>query len=104
MSTPPVTADILESITRETVMHLAAKELGMTVVERVIDRTELYVAEEVLLCGTGAEILPVRSVDRYIVGDGDVGPVTRELRDVYAAIVRGQMRAYSSWLKPVYPA
>jgi branched-chain amino acid aminotransferase len=100
--TPPVTAGILESITRATLMELAARELGVTVVEREIDRTELYVAEEVFMCGSGLEVLPITSVDRIAVGEGARGPLTQRIQDVYFAAARGELAAYRRWLTPVY--
>jgi branched-chain amino acid aminotransferase len=102
--TPPVTAGILESITRSTLMDLASRELGARVVEREIDRTELYVAEEVFMCGSGLEVLPVTSVDRIPIGEGTRGPVTQRIQDVYFAAARGELPAYRHWLTPVYSA
>jgi branched-chain amino acid aminotransferase len=98
--TPTATDSILESITRAAIMDLA-KDLGIEVVERQIDRTELYIAEEVFFCGTAAEITPIASVDRYVVGDGDQGPVTTELERHFHDIVRGKDRRYASWVTPV---
>jgi branched-chain amino acid aminotransferase len=100
--TPGVTDGILESITRATLIELFQVELGLTVVEREVDRTELYVAEEVFFCGSGAEILPIGSVDRYLVGGGKVGPMTRRIRAVYSDVVRGRNPKYAGWLLPVY--
>ena len=100
--TPPVTDEILEGITRAALMELAQRELGMTVVQRPIDRTELYVADEVLLCGTGAQVSPVVQVDHHPVGDGTVGPVAQRLQQLYFDAVRGKLPAYSHWLTPVY--
>jgi branched-chain amino acid aminotransferase len=100
--TPPVTAGILESITRATLMDLAARELGAEVVEREIDRTELYVADEVFMCGSGLEVLPITSVDRIAVGDGARGALTKRIQDVYFAAARGELAAYRRWLTPVY--
>ncbi|HPX40401.1 MAG TPA: branched-chain amino acid transaminase, partial [Candidatus Hydrogenedentes bacterium] len=75
ITTPP-TADILVGITRNTVIELARNELGLDVVERPIARTELYVCDEVFFCGTGAQVAPVRSVDRRVIGGGTPGPVS----------------------------
>ena len=100
--TPPVTAGILESITRATLMELAARELGVDVVEREIDRTELYVADEVFMCGSGLEVLPIVSVDRITVGEGSRGSMTKRIQDVYFAAARGELQAYRHWLTPVY--
>jgi branched-chain amino acid aminotransferase len=102
-ATPPVTADILESVTRATLLELFRTELGQTPVEREIDRTELYLAEEVFLCGSGWEITPVLSIDRLPLGTGqEPGPLTRAMQACYFAVVRGEKPAYRSWLTPVY--
>jgi branched-chain amino acid aminotransferase len=100
--TPPVTADILESVTRATLLELCAKELGLTPEVREIDRTELYVAEEAFLCGSGWEIAPIVSVDRLPLGDEKPGPVTRAIQTCYFSMVRGERPAYRTWLTPVY--
>ena len=100
--TPPVTADILESITRDTLMHLARAELGIEVVERDVDRSELYLCDEAFFCGSGAEVLPITSLDHYEIGDATPGPVTRALQDLYFRIARGEVAKYSHWLTPVY--
>ncbi len=101
-ATPSVTHGILESITRATVIELMRREPGVHVVEREIDRTELYAAEEVFLCGSGVEIVPVVSVDRRPVGDGRPGPLTRALTETYMGVVRGEQDTYADWLTPVY--
>lgn len=98
--TPTGTDSILESITRGAIMTLA-KDLGVEVVERPIDRTELYIADEVFFCGTAAEITPITSVDRYVIGNGDLGPVTTELERHFHDIVRGKDKRYASWVTPV---
>jgi branched-chain amino acid aminotransferase len=100
--TPPVTADILESITRETLMELARAELGLEVVEREIDRSELYVCDEAFFCGSGAEVLPMASIDHYDIGDGTPGPITRRLQSLYFDAARGKLAQYRHWLTPVY--
>jgi branched-chain amino acid aminotransferase len=101
--TPPVTADILESVTRTTLIELFRAELGQPALERDVDRTELYLAEEVFLCGSGWEITPVVSIDRLPLGDGvQPGPVTRAIQTCYFAVVRGEKPAYRRWLTPVY--
>jgi branched-chain amino acid aminotransferase len=103
--TPPVTADILESITRTTLMDVICPELfGMGVVEREIDRTELYVADEAFFCGSGYEITPIVSIDQFPLGDGNVGPITRRLSGAYLDIVRGVDKRYPEWRTPVYSA
>jgi branched-chain amino acid aminotransferase len=100
--TPPVTDDILEGITRATLMTLVKEELGLTVVERSIDRTELAVAEEAFLAGTGAQIVPITRVDHRPIGGGHPGRLTLELRDLYFDVVRGKKPKYRSWCTPVY--
>ena len=100
--TPPVTDDILEGVTRKLVMGLIRDELGLQVVERSIDRTELYVCDELFLCGTGAQVSPVIEVDRRPVADGRVGEFTRELQDIYFGAVRGESQKYRDWTVPVY--
>jgi branched-chain amino acid aminotransferase len=100
--TPPVTDDILEGITRAGIMEICA-ELGLRVVERTIDRSEIYVADEAFFCGTGAQISPIIEVDRRQVGGGAVGPITRQVKDRYFDIVRGNVPAYAHWVTPVHP-
>ncbi|HHY67846.1 MAG TPA: branched-chain amino acid transaminase [Alicyclobacillus sp.] len=99
--TTPVTADILEGVTRRAVITLA-KDLGIPYEVRNIDRTELYVADEMFLAGTGAQIAAITSVDRRPVGSGEVGPVTRRLQEVYFRALRGYDERYRDWLTPVY--
>jgi branched-chain amino acid aminotransferase len=96
-----LTSGILESITRDALLTLAREELGIPVEERVVDRTELYLADEVFFCGTAAEISPIVSVDKYTVGDGAIGPVTRELERVFEASLRGTKKTYADWRTPV---
>jgi len=100
--TPPVTDDILEGITREVMIGLIRSELGLTLVERSIDRTELYACDELFLCGTGAQVSPVVEVDRRRIGSGQVGPHSRQLQDIYFRAVRGEDERYREWLEPVY--
>lgn len=99
--TPDVTSSILESITRDALMVLARDVLGIPVVERQVDRTELYLADEVFTCGTAAEISPIVSVDKYQVGSGEIGPVTRELERVFDDVLRGSEGRYAHWRTPV---
>ena len=80
--TPDVTPSILESITRDALIQLARDEMGIEVVERAVDRTELYIADEVFMCGTAFEITPITSVDKYTVGNGEIGPITRRLEEL----------------------
>jgi len=101
--TPPVSAGILESITRDTLMVLA-REQGLAVVERDVGRTELYRAEELFYCGTGQELVPILSVDRKRVGRGVPGDITQALQQRYDALVRGKLDGHRDWLSPVYEA
>src|SRR2546428_8976198 len=101
LATPPVTADILEGITRDTVLALA-KELGITVQERAIDRTELYVADEVFFCGTGAQVAPCVQIDGRTIGSGEIGPVASRIGDVYIALARGDDQRHPEWRTAVY--
>ncbi|WP_342723742.1 branched-chain amino acid transaminase [Bradyrhizobium sp. B097] len=100
--TPSGTNDVLESITRQTVIELARRYFGIQTVERDVDRTELILAEEVFHCGTGAEITPVTSVDRIPVGSGQPGIITQQLMEIYRAVVTGEHVAYASWRTPVF--
>jgi branched-chain amino acid aminotransferase len=101
--TPSPSENILLGITRDTVIKLAQRELGLVTRERPIDRTELYIADEIFLCGTGAQIAPVIEVDHSPVGTGQVGPIGQKLQDLYFDIVRGKHPEYSKqWCTPVY--
>jgi branched-chain amino acid aminotransferase len=100
--TPPVTDNILEGITRRRLLEMARDDLGIETLERSIDRTELYTADEVFLCGTGAQISPVIEVDRRAIGTGRPGQITRDLSRTYFDAVRGRLPAYRDWLTPVY--
>jgi branched-chain amino acid aminotransferase len=100
--TPPASDNILEGVTRKVIMELGADDLGLQVVERSIDRSELYVADEVFLCGTGAQVSPVLEIDRRIVGDGEMGPITRELQKLYFDICYGRVEERLDWLTPIY--
>ena len=102
--TPPVTASILESITRDTIIEIARDELDMEVIERDIDRTELYIADELFMAGTAVEIVPVLSVDRLVVSDGAKGKITQDIEKAYFDIVRGKNLKYIKWLTRVYQA
>lgn len=100
--TPPVTENILEGITRKTVMELAHEELGIETVERPIDRTECYVADEAFFVGTGVQIVAITRIDHRPIGSGQMGPIVRALRDLYFAVVRGKVAKYRHWCTPVY--
>jgi branched-chain amino acid aminotransferase len=99
--TPSVSEDILEGITRSGIIEIAA-HLGIPVKERQIDRSELYIADEVFLCGTGAQVSPVASVDHRAVGDGRVGPISKQISKTYFDAVRGRLPAFRHWVTPVY--
>lgn len=100
--TPPITDDVLEGITRDTLMVLARCELGLDVIERRIDRTELYLADEIFLCGTGAQVAPVVEVDHRPVGSGKVGDVALKLQQTFFNAVRGKNDTYKHWLTPIF--
>ncbi len=95
--TPPVTADILEGITRDAVIELAEKELGMSIMLRDVDRTELYAADEVFLTGTGYQIAPVVEIDGRPIGTGEMGPVAGRLQELYFEAARGDNPDYGHW-------
>ena len=95
--TPPVTDNILEGITRKSVMELAQKELGLEVVERSIDRTEVFISEEMFMTGTAAQITAVTKIDHRPVGTGAMGPVTTKLRALYEDVLRGKIKKYEHW-------
>jgi branched-chain amino acid aminotransferase len=101
--TPPVTSNILEGVTRDTLLHLFREALGVEVLERDVDRTELYVAEEAFFAGTAAEVTPILSVDRHLLGDGTVGPLTAKVREAYFRAVRDGSASHPEWRTPVYP-
>ena len=100
--TPPVTDNILEGITRRTVIELAEKELGITVVERSIDRTEVYLCEELFVTGTAAQITAITKVDFRPIGTGKMGPVTAKLRALFQDVIRGRNPRYRAWNTAVY--
>jgi branched-chain amino acid aminotransferase len=100
--TPPITDNILEGITRRTVMMLLGDELGVEVVERSLDRTEIYLAEEAFFCGTGVQIAAITGVDHRPIGTGQIGPITKELRRVYFDVVRGRVPKYREFCTPVF--
>ncbi|MGH7729508.1 MAG: branched-chain amino acid transaminase [Vulcanimicrobiaceae bacterium] len=100
--TPDPTQNVLEGITRRAVLTLAKDELGVPVVERSLDRSELYGADELFLTGTAAGISFVASVDHRPIGDGTMGPLTRKLAALYERIVLGEIPAYRSWVTPTY--
>lgn len=99
--TPKLTDSVLESITRDTVIMLA-KNLGYEVIERSIDRTELYTCDEAFLCGSAMEITPVLSIDRYEINNSETGNITKELHLYYLDVVRGMKKEYLNWVTPIY--
>jgi branched-chain amino acid aminotransferase len=100
--TPSVTENILEGITRKSVIELAKEELNMTVVERQVDRTEIYLCEELFMTGTAAQITAVTRVDYRSVGDGKMGPVTSQLYQLFQDVLLGKVQKYKHWVTPVY--
>lgn len=100
--TPGVTSDLLESITRDSLMQLLRERLSLETVQRELDRTEIYTADEAFICGTLAEVTPIISLDGLPIGDGAVGPVTRALQTHYLAVARGEDPAHAEWRTPVY--
>jgi branched-chain amino acid aminotransferase len=101
--TPASTENILLGITRDTIMEMGLREFGRITRERTVDRTELYIADEIFLCGTGAQIAPVIEVDHRPVGNGTIGPLSKEVQRIYFDIVRGRRLEYrEQWCKPVY--
>lgn len=100
--TPPYTDNILEGITRRSVLELARQELGLKVVERPIDRTEVFICDELFMTGTAAQVTAVTRVDYRPVGSGEMGPVTSQMREIFERVVRGQHPAYRHWITPIY--
>jgi branched-chain amino acid aminotransferase len=100
--TPPVTDNILEGITRRSVIELAEQELGLEVVERSIDRTEVFICEEFFMTGTAAQVTAITKVDHREVGDGEMGPIASQLRELYDDVVRGKNKKYRHWNTPIY--
>jgi len=100
--TPSVTSDILESVTRSTLLDLIREQMGTEPIEREIDRSELYAAEEAFFCGTGWEVTPITGIDRLPVGTGKVGPFVQRLQKIYFDIVGGVSKDHAEWRTPVY--
>jgi branched-chain amino acid aminotransferase len=101
--TPTVTENILEGITRRSILELVREELGLPVIERQIDRTEVYLADEFFMTGTAAQVTAVIRVDFRPIGNGQMGPVTTRLRQLFKDVVHGRLPAYRHWNEPVYP-
>jgi branched-chain amino acid aminotransferase len=99
---PPSTEDNLDGITRKSLITMATQDLGLKFEERSLGRTELYVADEMFLCGTGAQVTPVASVDRRNVGDGGIGPTTKRIGEYFQDVVHGRVEKRLEWLTPVW--
>jgi branched-chain amino acid aminotransferase len=100
--TPPVTENILEGITRRSIVLLAREELGVEVVERPIDRTEVYLCDEFFMTGTAAQVTAITLVDHHPIANGKMGPVTAQLKALYTDVVHGKVEKYRHWNEPVY--
>ena len=100
--TPRLTDSVLESITRDTIIRLAQVEMGLKVVERTIDRTELYMVDEAFLCGSAMEITPIYTIDRYPIGNGKQGEITKKLHMTYLDCVCGKLKNRKDWLTSIY--
>ena len=95
--TTTTTSDILTGVTRNTILQLAKEVLGLQVEERIIDRSELYSAEEAFFSGTGAQVVPIVSIDKRPVGDGKVGKIVSDIQNLYNDVVRGKVPKYKDW-------
>jgi branched-chain amino acid aminotransferase len=102
--TPSTSSNILEGITRRSIIELVQNELGLPVEEREIDRSEAYLADEAFYCGTGVQVSPISSIDHRPIGNGKIGPLVTELQALYFRVVKGQEEKYKHWLTPVYQA
>ncbi len=100
--TPPVTSNILEGITRDTIIELAREEMGLETVQRSIDRSEIYICDEAFLCGTGVQVAAITEVEHRPIGEGVIGPVVTRLRELYFDVVKGRNPKYRRWCTPVY--
>jgi branched-chain amino acid aminotransferase len=100
--TPAVNNNILTGITRNTVIELAEKELGIETVHRSIDRSELYMADECFFTGTAAHVTPIAEIDDRKIGNGEIGEITARLQDIYVRVIRGDYPKYMHWCTPVY--
>jgi branched-chain amino acid aminotransferase len=99
--TPPISASVLDSITRDSILQIACHDLGLKVEERDVARIELYGMDEVFMCGTWAEVRPVNSIDDIEIGKEYPGPVTRKIARQFAAVVTGKIESRRSWLSPL---
>ncbi|MGH7049271.1 MAG: branched-chain-amino-acid transaminase [Acetobacteraceae bacterium] len=102
LHTPDVASDILESITRDTVIRLASERLGIKVQERAIDRHEIYAADEAFWCGSGYEVQPILSLDRLAIGSGAPGPMTRALQEAYFGTAEARLDDHPEWRTAIY--
>ena len=102
LMTPSVNCDILESITRDTLIRLHKEHFNKEVIERSIDRTELYIADEIFFCGSGYEIVPITNVDGFSIGNGKPGEITKNMMNIYFKLVTGKDIAHKEWRTPVY--
>ena len=100
--TPPITDNVLEGITRRSIIEWSRSDFGLEVVERSIDRSELYLADEAFFCGTGVGVAAIGQVDGRLIGDGNAGPIATKMLAHYKNVVTGNVPKYSSWLTPVY--
>ena len=100
--TPPSSDNILMGITRDTVIQLACKELGIETIERSLDRSELYVTEEAFFTGTAAHVTPIIEIDERPIGNGKIGKVTKKLQQLYSNVILGKNPKYRDWCTPVY--
>lgn len=100
--TPLLTDSILDSITRKTIIEFASNYLGLKVIERSIDRTELFLSDGLFLCGSAMEIVPIIKVDQFIINNNKITPLLKKLIETYFEIVRGKISEYSDWLTPIY--
>ncbi len=100
--TPPASDNILEGITLETALEIAQREFGLRVERRSIDRSELYIADEIFMTGTAAHVTPVTEVDRVAIGDGRPGVVSKQIQETYFKAITGRLPQYRDWLTPVF--
>jgi branched-chain amino acid aminotransferase len=99
--TPPINDDILEGVTRDTVIEIAKQKLDIETIERSIDRTELYLADELFFCGTGAQVSAIGSVDKRKIGNGKIGKITKKIQELYFKVVKNELEEYGSWCTKV---
>lgn len=100
--TPPINANVLEGITRRSLIQLMRDDMGLTVEERNIDRTEVYLADEAFFCGTAVQVAGITRVDHRAIGDGELGTITTDLSNLFHRVVKGEVDTYTDWLVPVY--